>query len=657
MSLLMDALRRAEQEKQRRAGVAGARASDTAGTDTDATVAAAPTETGDDDGAEATAAPARLAGPDDVTVQIEPAAVSRASDDFERALRAFEEADGADFDLADAGDDSATFTVGEVVAKDIAQADAAAESTAGSASDVAGQTPPDTAGGLALEPLEAAPGTADDRADGAAGASSEAATPATSATTGTFGSTQPGTRRRFDHTGTMPSARALDNDLGDYFDRSQSREMPRPAAGSGLADGGVPDHTLEDVAAHTVVGAHTVFAASRRPRGNRLFQGIALLAVAIVLGIGAVAVFYARQQGDMHPLPSPLVAAGVERAPARELPVVPLESPPPDAENRAPPREPTAPAATPPPVDADPVAAAPPPARDPVPEQPAATTPAGTSPQTAAEHRAAAPVTDAAPATAPAPAAVAASTAMVPARPGPVRPAREAPSTSRVPATPPPARDEVSLLADVNAGEVRIARSRRAGGIEPVAAAAYAAYARGDLAAAAAGYRELLAREPDRRDALLGLAATALAAGDRESAFRRYAAVLERHPDDAVAAAALVSLTGGHGEATAARLRLLLDRHGELPYLHFALANWYARQDRWPDAQQAYFEAWRRDDDNPDYAFNLAVSLDRIGQAAAALAHYRSALTLADAHPARFDPAQALARIEALEGAAAEVTP
>jgi tetratricopeptide (TPR) repeat protein len=211
----------------------------------------------------------------------------------------------------------------------------------------------------------------------------------------------------------------------------------------------------------------------------------------------------------------------------------------------------------------------------------------------------------------------------------------------------------VSLLADVNAGEVRIARSRRPAGVEPATAAAYAAYARGDLATAETRYRALLDAAPGRRDALLGLGAVALARGDRESAFEHYAKVLERYPDDAVASAALVSLTGGHGAATAARLRLLLDRHGELPYLHFALANWYARQGRWADAQQAYFAAFSRDDANPDYAFNLAVSLDRMGQGAAALNYYREALALSDARPARFDPADALERIGALEASPA----
>src|SRR5690606_22588549 len=102
---------------------------------------------------------------------------------------------------------------------------------------------------------------------------------------------------------------------------------------------------------------------------------------------------------------------------------------------------------------------------------------------------------------------------------------------------------------------------------------------------------------------------------------------------------------GGEGEAGAARLRLLMEAHPEAAYLRFALGNWYARQARWADAQQAYFEAVRLDADNADYVFNLAVSLDRMGQEQAALGHYQRALTLADGGSASFNPSAVLERI------------
>ena len=50
---------------------------------------------------------------------------------------------------------------------------------------------------------------------------------------------------------------------------------------------------------------------------------------------------------------------------------------------------------------------------------------------------------------------------------------------------------------------------------------------------------------------------------------------------------------------------------------------------RWPDAQQAYFQAHQLQPDNPDYAFNLAVALEHIGQPKAALDFYRRAVQAA----------------------------
>ena len=43
---------------------------------------------------------------------------------------------------------------------------------------------------------------------------------------------------------------------------------------------------MEDVARHTVVTAETVFAATRKPRTNRLFLAVAVMAVLVVAGIG-----------------------------------------------------------------------------------------------------------------------------------------------------------------------------------------------------------------------------------------------------------------------------------------------------------------------------------------------------------------------------------
>ena len=47
-------------------------------------------------------------------------------------------------------------------------------------------------------------------------------------------------------------------------------------------------------------------------------------------------------------------------------------------------------------------------------------------------------------------------------------------------------------------------------------------------------------------------------------------------------------------------------------------------------AQSAYFKALELDGTNPDYAYNLAISLEHIGQPSIALTYYRLAFELAN---------------------------
>jgi hypothetical protein len=55
------------------------------------------------------------------------------------------------------------------------------------------------------------------------------------------------------------------------------------------------------------------------------------------------------------------------------------------------------------------------------------------------------------------------------------------------------------------------------------------------------------------------------------------------------------------------------------------------------------------DPDNPDYLFNLAVSLDQIRQPKLAAQHYRLALEAAQLRPAAFDRERVRARLEQLQ--------
>lgn len=411
--------------------------------------------------------------------------------------------------------------------------------------------------------------------------------------------THAGRIERREDTGTLPSARGMRHDVDDYLDRSHSMEVPRVPSRSN-------DGTLDDVAAHTVASAQTVFRASDRPSRGRVVTIAASIAVCVVLAIVGVGVYYASLAPRPRPVPSPGVARDVEK---------PREPPSAFAADGGLARVDT----TPPPET--------------VPVPPAVGEPA----------------VPAAPASAPAeePAAPLVSTAQA----APPVAAPAPPVTTPPVARPRPAMARPSIHdEELGNGQVRIARSRGPNAVDAALAAGYAALQRGDVEGAAAHYQRARLQAPERRDTLLGLAAVAQRRGDRNRAAEFYAEVLRRQPDDPVASAALLSLTATDGEAGAARLRLLLDRHGDAAYLHAALGQWYARAGRWADAQQAYFDAARLDAANADYAFNLAVSLERLGQGRAALPHYQQALALRALRGGAFDPAIAAARVSALGG-------
>lgn len=178
--------------------------------------------------------------------------------------------------------------------------------------------------------------------------------------------------------------------------------------------------------------------------------------------------------------------------------------------------------------------------------------------------------------------------------------------------------------------------------------AAWSALQAGDAPRAEALYRETLASDARSVDALLGLGALAARGGRREEARDLFRQVQRLDPRNPTAAAALAALPGSAaGAGTESDLKTRLREQPTAAALHFALGLRYVADARWPDAQLAFFEAVRHEPTNPDYAFNLAVSLDRLGQAGPAASYYERALALAVGHQ-QFDTAAARARLEAL---------
>lgn len=157
-------------------------------------------------------------------------------------------------------------------------------------------------------------------------------------------------------------------------------------------------------------------------------------------------------------------------------------------------------------------------------------------------------------------------------------------------------------------------------------------------------YQQLLKVEPGHRGALLGLAALSIRQNDPARARDIYIRLLTQNPSDPLAKAGLLSVMGNSDPSRAeSELKLLLESSPELSPLHFLLGNFYAAGQRWNEAQQAYFNAvqaaGKNGDPSSDYLFNLAVSLEHLGQTAAAARYYLQALEQAGTRPAGFDTA------------------
>ncbi|MEI7456943.1 MAG: tetratricopeptide repeat protein [Nitrosomonadales bacterium] len=183
--------------------------------------------------------------------------------------------------------------------------------------------------------------------------------------------------------------------------------------------------------------------------------------------------------------------------------------------------------------------------------------------------------------------------------------------------------------------------------------AGYLALTEGNLDRAEQYYLAVLAQHPQEKDALLGLAVIAQRRNQTERATEYYRQVLREDLGNAAAAAGLASLTMHADPVTAeSQLHELIDLRPTAPEFHYALGGVLARQLRWGEAQQSYFKAFNLSPNNALYAYNLAVSLDRLHQSAAALPYYEKAILLAKDPTLDLD--QIERRIQELRGTSPE---
>ncbi|MEY4641601.1 MAG: hypothetical protein RLZZ227_1595 [Pseudomonadota bacterium] len=217
--------------------------------------------------------------------------------------------------------------------------------------------------------------------------------------------------------------------------------------------------------------------------------------------------------------------------------------------------------------------------------------------------------------------------------------------------------DSALALPQVTSPSVlQISRSGGARQINPGLSSAYASLQAGELEAAGLQYQQVLDTMPNSRDALLGLGLVRLRAGELAAARELYVRALQLNPRDPLAQTGLLQtmpvVNPSEHEST---LLTLIDQYPDVAPLPLALGNLYAEQQRWSEAQGAYYNALLLANRNssgpvhPDYAFNLAVSLEQLNQGKAALGYYRQAQTLAREVTPGFDPQLLTSRLDFLQ--------
>jgi tetratricopeptide (TPR) repeat protein len=213
-----------------------------------------------------------------------------------------------------------------------------------------------------------------------------------------------------------------------------------------------------------------------------------------------------------------------------------------------------------------------------------------------------------------------------------------------------PHAERLPPLAAPESSDIRVARGVKTGPLAGQLGSAYQAFNGGDLSSARQQYEAALQHDPNNRDALLGLASIATREQQPQQAAGYYLRLLELDPQDGAAIAGLVNLRQGDPAQNELRLKGVLAAHPDAAPVHFALGNLYAQQGRWQEAQQAYFQAYSAAPANADYAYNLAIGLDRLNQGKLAATYYQRALTLSQDSAATFDRAALRKRLQELSG-------
>jgi tetratricopeptide (TPR) repeat protein len=210
----------------------------------------------------------------------------------------------------------------------------------------------------------------------------------------------------------------------------------------------------------------------------------------------------------------------------------------------------------------------------------------------------------------------------------------------------------VHNITSKDQGSFSVQKTNKADPLGDKLEAAWQAYESGQYERSEMLYLEVLRSEKNNRDAMLGLAATAIHNNEPVTAKKYYQALLKLDPRDPIATAGIASL---HSESDVvqsdeAYILGMLEKNPDAAPLNFALGNIYAQKGEWKSAQKYYFNAWKQDGDNADYLFNMAISMDQLGKPQQALKFYRESLLKSKNRQAGFSRKAVQQRIDVLTG-------
>jgi len=197
---------------------------------------------------------------------------------------------------------------------------------------------------------------------------------------------------------------------------------------------------------------------------------------------------------------------------------------------------------------------------------------------------------------------------------------------------------------------IHIIHSQKTDPIHLLLNEAYASFHNQDYAQSEKLYKKVLAHKPVNRDALFGLAAIATKEKRYEFARQKYQYLVQLNPKDSLAVAGLSAIEHHiNMPQDESRLKFMIKQQPDSAHLYFALGTQYSAQKKWAEAQSAYFSAWSAENENADYCYNLAVSLDHLDKKEQALDFYNLSLKLKLTSNANFSQGDVENRIHALQ--------